>query len=214
MLPSAGASVACSGGAGVRSSYGGALPRLLHSCVCEHEIIPLCAEAEGTLDFFFFKFIQRRINDGWDANPTRPKSVIATEVYARLSTALQRGNADGAINWRYAEYGDSIFDSNSDPVRNALNSPAINMAECDKDLRERQRRREGAAEGAGQMAGAAVAAPEAGAPAPARGVDGPSAAAAAGVGGGGATYGTVLPQGGRFSRPESPAGVAASGAGQ
>ena len=33
------------------------------------------------------------------------------------------------------------------------------MAECDKDLRERQRRREGAAEGAGQMAGAAVAAP-------------------------------------------------------
>ena len=147
----------------------------------EHEILGLCAEAEGALDYFFFKFFQIRIDNAWERNPTRTKAAMATEVYTRLSTALQRGNADGAINWRYAEVGEVIYDSSSDRVRDALNSPAINMAECDKDLRERAM--------------------------------GAAAAAAAGVGSGGAMNGMV-PSVEGFRQPESPAGVAASGADQ
>ena len=109
-------------------------------------------EAEGALDYFFFKFFQKLIDNAWERDPSRTKAAMATEVYTRLSTALQRGNADGAINWRYAEIGEVIYDSSSDMVRDALNSPAINMAECDKDLRERAR---GAAVVAGVAAGGA-----------------------------------------------------------
>ena len=54
---------------------------------------------------------------------------------ARLSVAIQRAGADGVINWRYAEYGNTLHDSNSDPVFAALNSAAINLAQCDRDLR-------------------------------------------------------------------------------
>ena len=118
----------------------------------QHEILGLCAEAEGALDYFFFKFFQKLIDNAWERDPSRTKAAMATEVYTRLSTALQRGNADGAINWRYAEIGEVIYDSSSDMVRDALNSPAINMAECDKDLRERAR---GAAVVAGVAAGGA-----------------------------------------------------------
>ena len=152
----------------------------------EHEIVPCCAEAEGALDFYCAKFFQQRIDDGWFNNPTRPKSTIAAEVYARLSTAIQRGNADGVINWRYAECGEAIHDADSDPVRAALNSPAIDLAQCDKDLRMRRWATGvgGAAAGAGGVAAAA----EAG-----EGSDGPSAAVAAGVGNDGAMYGTVSP---------------------
>ena len=42
------------------------------------------------------------------------------------------------INWRYAECGEAIHDADSDPVRAALNSPAIDLAQCDKDLRMRR----------------------------------------------------------------------------
>jgi len=118
----------------------------------QHEILGLCAEAEGALDYFFFKFFQKLIDNAWERDPSRTKAAMATEVYTRLSTALQRGNADGAINWRYAEIGEVIYDSSSDMVRDALNSPAINMAECDKDLREKAR---GAAVVAGVAAGGA-----------------------------------------------------------
>ena len=125
----------------------------------EHEIVPCCAEAEGSLDVFFEKFIQRRIDDGWLNNPTRPKSTIAAEVYARLSTALQRGNADGVINWRYAECGEAIHDADSDPVRAALNSPAIDLAECDRDLRKRRRVAAGGVAAGGVAAALADAVP-------------------------------------------------------
>ena len=154
----------------------------------EHEIVQCCAEAEGApaLDFSGycakFKFFQQRIDesdsDGWFNNPTRPKSTIAAEVYARLSTAIQRGNADGVINWRYAECGEAIHDADTDPVRAALNSPAIDLAQCDKDLRMRRwaAGAGGAAAGAGGAAAGATAAAEAG-----EGSDGPSAAVAAGL---------------------------------
>ena len=50
------------------------------------------------------------------------------------ASLCQRAGADGVINWRYAEYGNTLHDSNSDPVFAALNSAAINLAECDRDL--------------------------------------------------------------------------------
>ena len=83
------------------------------------------------------------------------------------------------ISWRYAEVGEAIYDSSSNRVRDAPNSPAINMAECDKGLHER----------AGGAAAVAVAG---------QGVrrdDGPLAAAAAGVDSGGAINDTALLQG-------------------
>ena len=100
----------------------------------EHEIVPACAEAEGTLDVFFLDFMKRRIGDSCDNNPALVRSRVAAEVYERLSVAIQRAGADGVINWRYAEYGNTLHDSNSDPVFAALNSAAINLAECDRDL--------------------------------------------------------------------------------
>jgi len=100
----------------------------------EHEIVPACAEAEGTLDVFFLDFMKRRIGDACDNNPALVRSRVAAEVYERLSVAIQRAGADGVINWRYAEYGSTLHDSNSDPVFAALNSAAINLAECDRDL--------------------------------------------------------------------------------
>ena len=173
----------------------------------EHEIVPACAEGEGALDLGFQKFLQQRIDDGWFINPTRPKSVVAAEVYARLSTALQRGNADGVINWRYAECGEAIHDADSDPIRAALNSPAIDLRTCDMDLRSRRGIAAGgvavaggeAAEGALAEAGGELA--ELGAVAAAMAVlaeavagvrdDGPSNAAALGVGNDEAMEGTV-----------------------
>ena len=52
------------------------------------------------------------------------------------------------LNWRYAEHGSTLHwhDSNSDPVFAALNSAAIDLAECDRDLTM------GAPEGAGGVA--------------------------------------------------------------
>ena len=73
-------------------------------------------------------------------------------------------------------------------------SPAINLDECDRDLRRRRRAAAGpGAGGAAPVAGGAggvAAVAEAG-----EGSDGPSAAVAAGVGTGNAMYGTVSPVG-------------------
>ena len=102
----------------------------------EHEIVPICAEAEGTMDVFTLTFLKRRINDACDNNPALVRSTVAAEVYERMSCALQRANADGVINWRYAEYGSALYNSDADPVHAALNSPAIDLAECDSDLRK------------------------------------------------------------------------------
>jgi hypothetical protein len=101
----------------------------------KHEIIAACAEAEGAIDVFFLDFIKRRIEDGCESNPALIRSRVATEVYERLSVAIQRANADGVIGWRYAEFGESLSNSDTDPVFAALNSAPINLAECDSDLR-------------------------------------------------------------------------------
>ena len=105
----------------------------------EHEIVAACAEAEGTLDVFLLDFIKRRIGDACDNNPALVRSRVATEVYERLSVAIQRANADGVIGLRFSEYGSALLNSDSDPVFAALNSAAINLAECDRDLRQEQR---------------------------------------------------------------------------
>jgi hypothetical protein len=103
----------------------------------EHEIIPFCAEAEGTLDVGALDQIKARINDWWDnSDQVLPKSVMASMVYARLSVALQRANADGALKWRYTEVGEAVYNADFDTVRAALNSPPQNLAECDRDLRD------------------------------------------------------------------------------
>ena len=104
----------------------------------EHEIVPISAEAEGTMDVFTLTFLKRRINDACDNNPALVRSTVAAEVYERMSCALQRANADGVINWRYAEYSSALYNSDAlaDPVHAALNSPAIDLAECDSDLRK------------------------------------------------------------------------------
>ena len=53
-----------------------------------------------------------------------------------LAAASHTHTPHGVINWRYAEHGSTLHDSNSDPVPvfAALNSAAINLAECDRDL--------------------------------------------------------------------------------
>ena len=104
-----------------------------------HEIIPFCAEGEGALDIFAFKFLQRRIEDGWVLNASLPRSVLAAEIYAAISVSIQRSGADGVLNWRYSEFGKSIHDSAADPVHAALNSSPIDIAECDRDLRRELR---------------------------------------------------------------------------
>ena len=102
----------------------------------EHEILPFCAEGEGTLDKVAFAFIRRRIDDWFDnSDMTIPKSVMAGQVYARLSVALQRANADGVLNWRYAEVGEALFEADFDTVHAALNSSPRDLSECDADLR-------------------------------------------------------------------------------
>ena len=69
-----------------------------------HEIVGFCAEAEGALDVHSLTFLKDRIStDACEYNPMLVKSAVASEVYARVSAALQRANADGVINWRYAE---------------------------------------------------------------------------------------------------------------
>ena len=119
-------------------------------------------------------------------------------MYARLSTALQRGNADGVVNWRYAECGEAIHDADSDPIRAALNSPAIDLRTCDADLRSRRWEAAGGSVAGGAAAGGVVAGgAAAGGVTPVAGVvagersDGPSSAAALGVGNDEAMEGTV-----------------------
>ena len=88
------------------------------------------------MDVFTLSFLKRRIDDACDNNPARNRSTVAAEVYERMPCALQRANADGVINWRYAEYGSALYNTDADPVHAALNSSAINLAECDSDLRK------------------------------------------------------------------------------
>jgi hypothetical protein len=153
----------------------------------EHEIIAACAEAEGAMDIFFLNYIKKRIEAACDTNPALVRSRVAAEVYERLSVSIQRAGADGVINWRYAEYGETLYDSESDPVFAALNSAPINMAECDRDLV-----RLGGSRGAVAVAVAAV--PVAAVPA----ADNDS------------LYGTVPRPAGGLSRPETSADVPAS----
>jgi hypothetical protein len=166
----------------------------------QHEIIAACAEAEGTLDVFFLDFLKRRIDEACDSNPALIKQRVATEVYERLSVAIQRANADGVISWRYSEFGSSLHDSDSDPVFAALNSAPINLAECDRDLRRGQGAEAVAVAEEGAEEAVAVAVAGAGAE--------EAAAAEADTGGSGAAlYGTVPPhETGGFSRPEAGAG--------
>ena len=48
--------------------------------------------------------------------------------------ATQRAYADGVISWHYSQYGEALYDSESDPDFAALNSATVNLAECDHDL--------------------------------------------------------------------------------
>ena len=101
----------------------------------EHEIVGFCAEAEGALDIHSLTFLKDRITDACEYNPMLVKSAVASEVYARVSAALQRANADGVINWCNAEFGEDIHDSDySDPVLRAIIAPPINLKECNQDL--------------------------------------------------------------------------------
>jgi hypothetical protein len=103
----------------------------------EHEIVAFCAEAEGTLDVGALDFVKARINDWWEnSDQVLPKSVMASSVYARLSVALQRANADGTIWWRYTEVGEAVYAGDFDTVHAALNSKPRDLSECDRDLRE------------------------------------------------------------------------------
>jgi hypothetical protein len=103
----------------------------------EHEIIPFTAESEGALDIVAHTFTRSRIDEGYsNSDKTIPRSVMATQTYARLSVAVQRANGDGVLRWRYAEVGEAVFDAPSDTVYAALNSLPRDLSECDKDLRE------------------------------------------------------------------------------
>jgi hypothetical protein len=101
----------------------------------QHEIVGLAAEAEGALALVSFKFVQRRVDD-WhsDSDKTIPKSVVASQTYARLSVSLQRANADGVLWWRYAEIGEALYDGDFDTVHASLNSAPHNLLTCDADL--------------------------------------------------------------------------------
>jgi hypothetical protein len=118
----------------------------------EHEIVAFCAEAEGTLDVGALDFVKALIQIWWDnSDKVLPKSVMASTVYARLSVALQRANADGAINWRYTEVGEEVFGRDFNTVHAALNSPPRDLSKCDRDLCEAVAVAEDGGSGAGGL---------------------------------------------------------------
>ena len=171
----------------------------------EHEIVAACAEAEGTLDVFFLEHMKHRIDEACASNPALVKSRVATEVYERLSVAIQRANADGVICWRYSEIGSAIQDSDSDPVLSALNSAPINMAECDRDLRQA-----GVAAEQAEVEAEAAAEAECGGSVAGRQTSMRAEGESVGAGSSGvAPYGTVPPRVRGFSRPEARARVSA-----
>ena len=99
--------------------------------------MPFCAEAEGTLDVGALNFLKKLIDEGFErSDGVVSKSVMASQVYARISVALQRANADGVLNWRYTEVGEEVLDAPHDTVAAALNNPPRDLSECDKDLWE------------------------------------------------------------------------------
>ena len=78
----------------------------------EHEIVPACAEAEGTLDVFFLDFTGMMIGDACDNNPALVRSRVAAEVYERLSSGLAARTASSVALrrvWQHAalEFGPS-----------------------------------------------------------------------------------------------------------
>jgi hypothetical protein len=121
----------------------------------KHHLVAFCGEAEGHLGKVAVSFTKQRIDWWYDSSDqTVPKSVVVSQVWARLSVALQRANGDGVLNWRYAEAGEAVFEADYDTVHAALNSLPRDLLECDRDLRDASAVAQGAAGGVGGVAAA------------------------------------------------------------
>ena len=93
------------------------------------------AESHGCLHPLFVsvlrELVDRKEDSGsdWDT----PKSVHASRLFERIGVALQQGNAQGILDFRYKEI-DAPENAEYDAVMGALNTKLLSLADCDADL--------------------------------------------------------------------------------
>jgi len=94
------------------------------------------AEAHGCLHPLFLSVLRDLIDIKDDAGLEKetPKSVHASRLYERIGVALQRGNAQGILDFRYLEI-DAPETAEQDAVIGSLYSRILSLADCDVDLR-------------------------------------------------------------------------------
>jgi hypothetical protein len=96
------------------------------------------AKSHGCLHPLFVsvlrQLVDRKEEDGFDRDT--PKSVHASRLFERIGVALQKGNAQGILDFRYKEI-DAPENANIaeyDAVIGALNTKLLSLADCDADL--------------------------------------------------------------------------------
>jgi hypothetical protein len=94
------------------------------------------AESHGCLHPLFLSFLRELVDikDDTGLEKETPKSVHASRLYERIGVALQRGNAQGILDFRYSEV-DAPETAEHDAVIEALNTKFLSLADCDADLR-------------------------------------------------------------------------------
>jgi hypothetical protein len=93
------------------------------------------AEAHGTLHNLFFTVLRELVDNKYSESQAVPKSVLASRLYERIGVALQKGNAQGILSFRYTEIDVPEGDNaKQDAVMAALYTRLLSLADCDADL--------------------------------------------------------------------------------
>ena len=93
------------------------------------------AESHGTLHNLFFTVLRELVDNKYSESQAVPKSVLASRLYERIGVALQKGNAQGILSFRYTEIDVPEGDNaKQDAVMGALYTGLLSLADCDADL--------------------------------------------------------------------------------
>jgi len=88
---------------------------------------PITGNRDGDL-------VETKVGTGTDI----PKSILASRLYERIGVALQKGNAQGILAFRYAEMDqpEDMEAAKRDAVMDKLTTKTIlSLATCDADLK-------------------------------------------------------------------------------
>jgi hypothetical protein len=95
------------------------------------------AESHGALDKLFFYALRDLVETKVGTGSDIPKSILASRLYERIGVALQKGNAQGILAFRYAEMDqpEDMEAAKRDAVMDKLTTKTVlSLATCDADL--------------------------------------------------------------------------------